>query len=63
MSDIQFDNNYGMDQGGSSDVPGMTGWLIKKGIAKNRKSAEMMMLVFAIAGIIFSIFQITNNLG
>jgi hypothetical protein len=63
MSDIQFDNNYGASQGGSSDVPGLTGWLIKKGIAKNRKSAEMIMLIFAIAGIIFSFIQITNQLG
>jgi hypothetical protein len=63
MSDIQFDNNYGSNISSSSDVPGLTGWLIKKGIAKNRISAEMIMLVFAIIGIIFSFIQITNQLG
>lgn len=62
MSEIQFDNNYN-NQSSSSDVPGLTGWLIKKGVAKNRKSAEMMMLIFAICGIIFSFIQITNQLG
>ena len=63
MSDIQFDNNYsGGNQSDSSDVPGLAGFLISKGIAKNKKSAELMMLIFAIAGIIFSFIQVIKQL-
>jgi hypothetical protein len=61
MSDIQFDNNYN-NQNTSSNVPGLAGWLINKGIAKNQKSAETMMLIFAIIGIIFSFFQIIKQI-
>jgi uncharacterized protein YgiB involved in biofilm formation len=63
MSDIQFDNNYaGVNQADSSDVPGLAGFLISKGIAKNRKSAELMMIIFAVAGILFSFIQIIKQL-
>jgi hypothetical protein len=64
MSDLQFNNN-GLSGDSYNDpyaAKGMAGWLIKKGIAKNKKSAETMMLIFAILGIIYSFFQITKQL-
>lgn len=57
--DVQFDEDnykYGkpQSQGGfpgqssSPDQAGMVGWLMKKGIAKSAKSAEVILIIFMI---------------
>lgn len=63
MSNLQFDEDY---QGGynySSPSKGMAGWLVDKGLVKDKKSAEMIMVVFAVAGIIFSIYMLRRTYG
>lgn len=51
MSNIQFEEGYNQTNAQFYNTPdsskGMTAWLIKKGLAKNAKSAQVIMLIFA----------------
>ncbi len=50
MSNIQFDEGqFRSNQSYQSpDEKGMVGWLIKKGVAKDAKTANIILVVFAI---------------
>jgi len=66
MSGVQFEEDYNRPNFGNqnSSEKGLTGWLIKKGIVKDEKSAQMvlisvMIICFGITG--FLIFGDGSN--
>ena len=67
MPDVQFNENRpdlysrpGSSYGGSPTSSGMVGWLVKKGIAKDEKTAQMMLIGVIVVctgvGIVFFFF-------
>lgn len=65
MSNIQFEEGYNQInsqyyRGGSSER-GLTAWLIKKGIVKDAKSAQVILLVVAIVCFAAAFLVIKSN--
>lgn len=64
MSNLQFEDDY---QGGGYNYQapskGIAGFLVDKGIAKDKKTAEIIMLVFAVIGIGLSFIFLRNIYG
>ena len=65
MSNIQFDEGqFRSNQSYQSpDEKGMVGWLIKKGIAKNARTANIILIIFAIICFGFTFYSMSNNLS
>jgi hypothetical protein len=47
---VEFDNNNNFNRSfnQSANVPGLTGWIIAKGWAKDEKTAKLYMVIFSL---------------
>jgi hypothetical protein len=63
MSRINFDeeSNYTRNQSIYASGSAMTNWLINKGIVKNKKGAEFLLILILIIFTSLTIFLIRNN--
>lgn len=65
MSDVEFDENN-FPQGRSSGMParaiGLSGLIIKLGIAKNERQANNVLIGIAISAVIAAIFVIKSSM-
>ncbi len=57
MEGIQFDEpTYGMQTGRPQQNKGLTAWLLKKGIAKDRQQAQYILIGVAVAAVVVMLF-------
>lgn len=66
MENVTFDDSQGAVTGASASQSvssGMSDWLIKKGIVKNKYSADVALLLFALSMLAFATyFAVKSNL-
>jgi hypothetical protein len=57
MSNLKFDEDFSDINSNSSrsSSGGMTGWLMKKGVTKNKNTANIILFVFAVVVFVISL--------
>lgn len=55
MADVQFNDNYGYNQNyGQQKVPKLVGWVMKTGLAKDVRRANMILIGIAIVAVVLA---------